>query len=135
MDGEVERQRRRPGQGGLCHAQMFKTTEPITLYRVYSARRRETRLGGVWTADAPRGRREVYRRDYAVCSEWSDLDAVVACELPAGASVIVGVGQSLTCDDGEAYPQSGANQLLVPDAARLFEHARCSDAAFPCTDC
>jgi len=99
------------GQGGLCDAKVFEVTRPIRVYRIWDAAR-GTRLGVWWSLDHPAGSPEAYRAAFAICPEWSALDAAVACTLQQGARVVIGPGQSVRCAAVD-YPRSAVNQVFV----------------------
>lgn len=99
------------GQGGLCGAEVFEVTRPMRVYRMWDAAR-GTRLGAWWSLERPTGSPEAYRAAFAICPEWSALDAAVACTLQPGARVVIGPGQSVRCAAVE-YPRSAVNQMFI----------------------
>jgi hypothetical protein len=111
-----------PGDGGIYDALAVRTTEDMTVYRMWNGpdvvddAGRTNRLGGWWTSDAPSGPVDVYRVDYAICDSWNDLTWVATCTLRAGAVVAVGPGQSVslqTCSDGTPPLEEGS-ELAFP---------------------
>lgn len=119
---------RPPGQGGLCAGTVFEVVAPVRVYRVWSRSNPASRTGRWWTLTAPEGPRDRYREVYAICPEWSELDAVVSCSLRVGVRVVVGPGQSANCAGGGSYPVSAAAQVFVPtegEAADIL--ADCSE--------
>ena len=106
-----------PGKGSLCTARVFEAVRPVTVYRVWNKAKPYTQLGRWWSFAAPKGPVAEYRRDNAICPEWSALDVVSACKLKVGARVVVGPGQSAECKDG-TYPASATNQVFVPNDTR-----------------
>ncbi|HMV67499.1 MAG TPA: hypothetical protein PKA64_11665 [Myxococcota bacterium] len=103
-----------PGSGGVSEAVVVRLTQDVTIWRLWSGpdkvdgHGRTNRLGAWWSAEAPRGTVEAYRRDYEVCAAWNDLTWVASCVLRKGAVVAAGPGQSVseaTCGaPGESYP-------------------------------
>ncbi|TWH76679.1 hypothetical protein LX59_00724 [Azomonas agilis] len=104
------------GEAGVCSGQIFKVVEPIKVYRVYDQDRGASYDGRWWALSVPAGSREQYRKDYAICPEWSDLDALVSCKLTPGAQVVIGVTQSARCQT-ETYPKTDKLQLYVANNA------------------
>lgn len=111
------------GEGGLCAAEVFEVTAPVTLHRMWSRGRPSSRTGRWWTLTPMRGSAAQYRVDYEVCPEWNDLDASVRCTLPAGARVVIGTGQSVRCAGGLDYGVSPAAQVFVEDPSVLVDCA------------
>ena len=68
--------------------------QPISVYRVWTKAKSDTQLGRWWSFTPPKGPIDAYRRDNAICSEWSAFDVVSACMLKVGAKIVVGPGQS-----------------------------------------
>jgi hypothetical protein len=106
-----------PGAGGLCTAQVFEVTQPVAVYRVWNKAKDYTLLGRWWSFAKPVGPVEAYRKDNAICPEWSQLDVVSTCTLKVGAKIVVGPGQSAGCKDG-TYPASATNQVFVPNETK-----------------
>lgn len=106
-----------PGKGALCEGKVFTAKEPVTVYRVFSADYATSKqagpLGAYWTFAKPTGKQADYRATYEICAEWNKLDTLNECTIDAGAKVILGPGQSATCDGGTEYAKSAANQVLV----------------------
>lgn len=135
---EAVAQLRKPvGEGGLCHGLRFVSKTTTTIYRVASSKHPATRLDGAWSFDPPGKYRDQQRRDFGVCTGWSELDLVITCELPASSHVVVGVGQSVRCGgqgsdgDEEQYPQTSVTRVYVIDAASTLGSARCRVDAWP----
>lgn len=103
-----------PNAGSLCTAQVFEVTQPITVYRVWNKAKAYTQLGRWWSFTKPVGPVEAYRKENAICKEWSDLDVVSECKLKVGAKIVVGPGQSAACKE-TTYPASATNQVFVPN--------------------
>lgn len=110
-----------PGKGALCEGKVFTVKEPITVYRVFTAKYETAKkagpTGAYWTLAKPSGKLADYRSNYEICSEWNDLDMLNECKVDVGAKVVLGPGQSADCDSGAKYEQSAANQLLIVKGA------------------
>lgn len=103
--------------GGLCQAQVYTVAQPVKVYRVWDAAKPYTQWGRWWSFAPPRGSKVDYRRDNAICTDWSPLTAVSECQLKVGSEVTVGTGQSVRCPDHSQLPQSAVNQVYVPNDA------------------
>lgn len=106
------------GKGKLCTGQVFEATQPLPVYRVWSAAREYTELGRWWSLGRPAGPLAAYREQNAICPEWSALDALSVCEVKVGARFVIGPGQSARCDGGAGYGKSPANQIYIPNDTR-----------------
>ncbi|MEP7122475.1 MAG: hypothetical protein ABJE95_16255 [Byssovorax sp.] len=120
-----------PGKGSLCAGQVFVAQGPVTVYRVFSASYQTSKLAGpagaFWTLDKPSGTAANYRNVYEICKEWNDLDMLNECTIEVGAKVVLGPGQSATCDkSATSYPRSAANQIVLVKKA---------DGSVPVVDC
>jgi hypothetical protein len=120
-----------PGKGSLCEGQVFTAKEPVTVYRVFSASWKTSKLAGpagaYWTLEKPSGTAAQYRTTYEICQEWNDLDMLNECKIEKGAKVILGPGQSATCEkSGGSFPGNAANQLVIVKKA---------DGSVPVTNC
>lgn len=106
-----------PGKGALCEGKVFTAKEPVTVYRVFSADYATSKqagpLGAYWTFAKPTGKQADYRATYEICTEWNKLDTLNECTVDVGAKIVLGPGQSATCDGGKEYAQSAANQVLI----------------------
>ena len=109
----------KPGEGKLCAGQVFEATAPVTVYRVWTAAKDWSQLGGWWSFDVPQGPVDAYREANAICPEWSDLDRVSSCTIKLGAHVVVGPGQSATCEAGLGFAASAVNQVFIPNDTRI----------------
>ena len=107
-----------PGQGKLCTGRVYQVTAPTTVYRVWTAAKAYTQLGGWWSFTAPRGPRDAYQRDNAICAEWSALDTVSSCTIKLGTHVVIGPGQSADCEGDADHAQSATNQVFIPNDTR-----------------
>lgn len=119
-----------PGKGALCEGKVFTVKQPITVYRVFTAKfeaaKKAGPTGAYWTLQKPSGARDAYRSTYEICTEWNDLDMLNECKVDVGAKVVLGPGQSADCEGGTKYGQSAANQVLV---------VRGQDGKVPVSDC
>ena len=105
------------GKGMLCEGKVFVAEKPIVVYRVWDASKTYTALGRWWSLNHPQGPKTQYQHENDICPEWSALDRLSQCTLKIGAYVVIGTGQSATCAEG-VYPQSGTNQVYVPNDAQ-----------------
>lgn len=105
------------GKGQLCEGEVFEVTSPVRVYRVWTASKPWSEVGRWWSLEPPSGTVEAYRRDNAICPEWSDLDRVSVCELVVGARFVMGPGQSATCEEG-GFEASAVNQVFVDNDTR-----------------
>lgn len=108
-----------PGAGKLCLGAVYEVTAPVTVYRLWTADKAYTQIGGWWSFEEPTGTVEDYREANAICPEWNDLDRVSRCQVKIGAHLVVGPGQSATCDGGTGYAQSAVNQVFIPNDTRI----------------
>ena len=120
-----------PGKGSLCEGKVFIAREPVTVYRVFSASWKTSKLAGpkgaFWTLERPSGTAAQYRATYEICQEWNDLDMLNECQIEKGAKVVLGPGQSATCEKSAgAFPGNAANQVVLVKKA---------DGSVPVVDC
>ncbi len=113
------------GQGKLCTGAVFEARARVRVYRLYGGQARDR--GRWWSLERPTGDAASYRAANAICAAWNDLTTLNECELPIGAKVVVGPGQSVSCDEG-CFPPSATNQTFVPDPSVL---EGCVSAAWP----
>ena len=97
---------------------IYQVTAPTTVYRVWTAAKAYTQLGGWWSFTAPRGPRAAYQRDNAICAEWSALDTVSSCTIKLGTRIVVGPGQSADCEGDADFAASATNQVFIPNDTR-----------------
>lgn len=114
------------GKGGLCQGQVYqsKAATTVTLYRAFNSTNPGSQMGNWWSFQQPQGRISEYRRMDEICYQWSPLDMLVQCSLPAGTQVVVGTGQSAVCSQYLTYPASSTQQVYVADASTAL--ARCT---------
>lgn len=116
-----------PGQGGLTEAVVVRLTADVPVWRAWSgpekkdSRGNTNRIGQWWSADAPHGTRDGYRRSYEICVGWNDLTWMAKCTLHKGAVVTVGPGQSVSAETcaspDESYPANPVDwQLFIATA-------------------
>lgn len=105
----------RPQEGGLCHAKAYKVVEGqnLTVYRAYNSTNPHSRIGNWWSFHLPQGAVSTYRRDNAICYEFSPLDRLVRCKLKPGTELVIGTGQSVKCSQYLSYPPSPTNQVYL----------------------
>lgn len=102
-------------KGGLCDSKTFKAVEPITVYRVYDGSKPYTATGRWWSFNQPVPPKDQYRKDNAICPEWSNLDRLTVCKIQVNAVIAVGTTQSATCADGSTYPKNANIQVYIPN--------------------
>lgn len=108
----------KPGEGKLCAGKAYEVVTPIVVHRVWQSAKAYTQLGGWWSLQKPQRPISDYRARYAICPEWSPLDAASTCKLKVGARFVLGPGQSAKCADGATFAASAANQVFVPNDSR-----------------
>lgn len=113
------------GEGKLCTGAVFEARARVHVYRLYGGPARDR--GRWWSLERPTGDAASYRAANAICASWNDLTTLNDCELPVRAKVVVGPGQSVSCDEG-CFPPSATNQTFVPDPSAL---EGCVSAAWP----
>lgn len=102
-------------KGGLCDSKTFKAVEPVTVYRVYDGSKPYTATGCWWSLTPPIPPKDQYRKDNAICPEWSNLDRLTVCKIQVNAVIAVGTTQSATCADGSTYPKNANIQVYIPN--------------------
>jgi hypothetical protein len=115
-----------PGKGGLCLGEVFEVKKKHLVYRVYSSNT-ENQFGHWWTFDKPDNvSRAEYRQVEDICTSWSELDLMVACELVLDTELALGPGQSANCPGPPSmtYPASPNNQIYF--ASAQLSVAQCS---------
>jgi len=105
------------GKGMLCAGKVYQATQPVTVYRVWDATKTYTLYGGWWSFNQPQGPRDRYQVENDICPEWSALDRMSSCSIKVGAKIVVGPGQSATCEQS-TLPKSAANQVFIPNDSR-----------------
>ncbi|HCS12284.1 MAG: hypothetical protein COS82_11305 [Zetaproteobacteria bacterium CG06_land_8_20_14_3_00_59_53] len=105
------------GKGMLCAGRVYQATAPVTVYRVWDSSKSNSLYGGWWSFNRPQGPRDSYRTENDICAEWSALDRMSSCSIKPGAKIVVGPGQSATCEHG-ILPKSAANQVFIPNDSR-----------------
>ena len=105
-------------KGGVCSAKIYTVAAPLQVYRVFDEQKPWTAYGGWWAMSRPSGTKDDYRAQNAICSEWSNLDRLMACQLKVGVEIVLGTTQSVICADGTLYPKTAAVQLYLPNDAQ-----------------
>lgn len=105
-------------KGGVCSAKIYTVAASLQVYRVFDEQKPWTAYGGWWAMTRPSGPKEDYRAQNAICSEWSNLDRLITCQLKVGAEVVLGTTQSVTCADGTVYPKTAAVQVYLPNDSK-----------------
>jgi len=120
-----------PGEGKLCGGRAYRVQAPVTVYRLFDAARPFSEFGNWWSLEPPAESREQYRRKYAICDAWSQLDRVITCTIQPGTSLVLGPGQSVaSCPPPQAgLPQAEAIQVYLPQRGTHF--IACSSADWP----
>jgi hypothetical protein len=103
------------GKGQLCTGRVYEATKPVIVYRVWNQEKSYTQTGRWWSFDVPKGDVESYRKENAICPEWSALNVVSSCTIKVGTHVVFGPGQSATCEGGLTYEKSAVNQVYIPN--------------------
>jgi len=117
------------GKGGTCDGQVYAVSAPVKLYRVYDSAKGYTQRGSWWALEKPSGTRDSYRATYAICPEWSAVDALVECEIRPGTQVVIVSTQSAVCGDGTELPKTAALQVYVANDGRsdLYHVGACKE--------
>lgn len=111
-----ERAKMPPTKGGVCAGMVYEVTEPVTVYRVYSADKSNSLYGGWWAFTVPQGPRDAYRKKYNICPSWSELNLMSHCTVKVGTKITVGPGQSAYCKTiDETLPASSGIQVYIPN--------------------
>lgn len=110
--------------GGLCTAKAYKVTQSFEVFRAWNSLKPESELGRWWSFSMPSGKISAYREKYAICPEYSPLDMMVRCSLVEGSILVLGTGQSASCQAKSQYPASPAIQIYLPDAPQATEHCQ-----------
>jgi len=105
------------GKGKLCAATVYEATAPVKVYRVWNKDRAYTELGKWWSLAKPAGPVDEYRKQNAICPEWSELNSVSVCTVKVGAHFVMGPGQSAACEK-TTYEKSAVNQVFIPNDTR-----------------
>jgi len=103
-----------PGRGGLCIGEVFVVGKPLTVYRVWGRSKTNSDKGRWWSLEPPKGNLASWQALNDVCPEWNPADVVSKCELEKDTIVVLGTGQSATCNNG-TFPPSPVNQLYIPN--------------------
>lgn len=114
----------KPSEGRLCQGQVYvaKHNTQIMLFRGWNGSNPASEFGELWALKSPRGQIAQYRRDYQLCYQDTALDKMTLCSLKAGAKVVIGTGQSVTCSSSLDYPSSAKKQVYLANAdADLFD--------------
>lgn len=121
-----------PGEGKLRSGRVYtvKGKGEVTVYRLWNSTNPQSRLGRWWGLTRPEGSVSGYRRDCAVCYQWSPLDKLTACRLQSGARLVIGPGQSAECSQYLTYPASPVLQVYIEDAPAAISSCRDYDAVF-----
>ena len=102
------------GQGKLCTGVVLKTVSKVTVYRVWNSSKDYSLYGRWWSFKLPKGPREKYRKDNVICPSWSNLDRLSSCTIKVGTNIVIGPGQSATCEH-MTLPKSVVNQVFIPN--------------------
>lgn len=125
----LEKAQYETGKGGVCTAKSFIVVAPLRVYRVYDEKKPWSAYGGWWAMTRPSGTRDDYRANNAICKEWSNLDRLIACHVKVGAEIVLGTTQSVTCENGAAYPKTAAMQVYIPNDQKngIFHVENCQE--------
>ncbi|WP_124602735.1 hypothetical protein [Burkholderia sp. Bp8963] len=117
-------------KGGLCEGNVFKVTQPLTVYRVWDSSKTWSQYGNWWSFNPPAGPTDTYRAKNEICPSWSRLDRVTQCRLKVGAEIVIGPGQSAQCgasDSNISYPPSPETQVFVPNDGAVDDKRSVTD--------
>lgn len=102
-----------PLNGGLCQGKVYVLNKSIRLYRVWNSTNPDSKLGNWWPFLPPKGAIKNYRKNYAICYQWSPLDKLISCKIKIGTKVVIGNGQSAKCSPYLTYPTSAVKQIFI----------------------
>lgn len=117
------------GVGGLCQAKAYEVTQPFEVFRAWNSQNPKSELGHWWSFSMPSGKIADYREKYAICPKYSPLDMMVRCTLKEGSIVVLGTGQSASCNAFQ-YPASSAIQLYLSNAGDNTEACQSFNGVF-----
>lgn len=105
-------------KGALCQGQVYRSKwgSKIVLFRAWNSVKSYTEFGRWWAFVKPEGKIADYRKNYAICYNWTPLDMLDECTLKPGTKIVVGTGQSVECEADLVYPTSEAQQIYIDDA-------------------
>ncbi len=106
---------RGPGKGGLRDGYEVRVLSgDVTVYRLFD-NDWAGMDGRFWVFESPTGDNAQYRQDYGVCTEWNALTHPVTCTLHKDTIIIVGRGQSVSCEKRPFFIRpSEALQVFIP---------------------
>lgn len=121
-----------PGKGALCQGAVYqsKAGSDVRIYRSWNSTNPRSQSGNWWAFDKPAGLVSLFRRDYAVCYQWSPLDKLQSCRLKPGTKIVVGNGQSALCSEYLSYPVSATQQVFIANAAEDVLDCSTADGVF-----
>ncbi len=116
-------------KGSLCQAKVYvsKSAVKIPLYRAWNSTNPNNRLGKWWAFNLPDGKIAQYRSDYEICYQFSPLDKLTQCTLKPNTKVVIGTGQSITCDAYLTYPVSASKQIYIEIDPKSASVSDCKD--------
>ncbi|GEM_PF-365541 len=116
-------------KGSLCQAKVYvsKSEVKIPLYRAWNSTNPNSRLGKWWAFNLPDGKIAQYRSDYEICYQFSPLDKLTQCTLKPNTKVVIGTGQSMTCDAYLTYPVSASKQIYLEIDPKSASVSDCKD--------
>lgn len=119
-----------PSEGKLCQGAVYLATQNVTIYRAWNSSNPKSQFGQWWAFEVPAGKMAQYRKDYAICYQWSPLDKMSKCVLKEGTKVVVGNGQSAKCSAYLTYPVSQAQQLYIANAEQSVANCHVYNGVF-----
>lgn len=103
----------RPEGGGLCEPAVYVATKPVTVYRLSQCTKdRSAHYFNWWSLENPSGSAQAYRAANVMCDVYP-VALKTICPLKIGTQIVVGYGQSLTCENGDKLGQSKTVQIFV----------------------
>jgi hypothetical protein len=96
-----------PGTGGLKEFMIVKFERDHDVYRLFGG---SSEKCGYWWSLAPEDNCyatnpaisvEEYKDKYLICPEWNEGSSIIHATIPAGSAFIVGIGQSVHCNNGD----------------------------------
>ena len=103
-----------PGKGGVYGTKVYKLTEALTVYRVFTGANARARIGSWWSHSNPKGQTKAdYRKNYAICHDWNpDMDTMVKCTLEVGTILAYGAGEAVKAGECADHAEHYAKDTL-----------------------
>ena len=76
----------KPGKENLRQGRVYRSKKgsDVVVFPTWKSTYEGSKLGEWWTFDKPAGSISTFRKEYAICVEWSPIDMLVGCRLEPG---------------------------------------------------